>query len=68
MSVTRWLQYGADVRTVKETLGHADIQTTMRYTHFVEDHAYKTLRAAQENETQAGEKRENKDGVNLPCL
>ena len=29
------MRQGIDVRTVKELLGHADIQTTMRYAQFV---------------------------------
>ena len=47
---TQWLINGVDVRTVKELLGHADIQTTMRYLHYVQTHATQTVLKAQERE------------------
>jgi integrase/recombinase XerD len=47
---TNWLQHGADIRTVKDTLGHKDIQTTMRYLKYIESHADKALREAQGKE------------------
>lgn len=49
---TTWLQRGADIRTVKDALGHRDIQTTMRYLKHVESHADKAIREAQEREKQ----------------
>jgi hypothetical protein len=41
---------GVDIYTVKELLGHASIQTTMRYLHYVETHATKSVIAAQQTE------------------
>ena len=47
---TQWLRLGVDVRTVKHLLGHADIQTTMRYALSVPDHAIRSVRQAQRAE------------------
>ncbi|HSR69018.1 MAG TPA: site-specific integrase [Acidobacteriota bacterium] len=49
---TQWLIHGVDVNTVKELLGHATIQTTMRYAHYVQTHALKAVRGAQRNEAE----------------
>lgn len=47
---TQWLMNGVDVKTVKELLGHSTIQTTMRYVHFVETHATRSVATAQQKE------------------
>lgn len=47
---TQWLKHGVDIRTVKEWLGHRDIQTTMRYLHYVEGHAQKKFAEAEKAE------------------
>ena len=36
--VTTWLAQGGDVVKVKEAVGHADLRTTMSYTHLVREH------------------------------
>lgn len=56
---TQWLINGVDVRTVKELLGHADIQTTMRYLHYVQSHATQTVLRAQEKEQTLWERGES---------
>jgi len=35
--VTTWLAAGGDAVKVKEAMGHADLRTTMGYTHLVRD-------------------------------
>jgi site-specific recombinase XerD len=35
--VTTWLAAGGDAVKVKEAMGHADLRTTMEYTHLVRD-------------------------------
>jgi integrase len=52
---TQWLMHGADVKTVKEMLGHTDIQTTMRYVHYVESHAIQSVIRAQKQEAAAAQ-------------
>ena len=44
---TQWVKTGVDLVTVKELLGHADIQTTMRYAHFAPSHAKRSILEAQ---------------------
>jgi site-specific recombinase XerD len=41
---------GIDVRTVQELLGHADINTTMRYIHYIQSHAQKAVNKAHKKE------------------
>jgi len=48
--ITSWIQHGADLRSVQGKAGHASIQTTMRYAHYVETHADRAIREAQERE------------------
>jgi integrase/recombinase XerD len=62
MRGTRWIEYGADIETVKEGLGHLDIKTTDLYTKHVKDRVEQSLRDAQAAEKIAGEKREDKNG------
>lgn len=50
---TQWVRHGMDLRTVKELLGHSDIQTTMRYAHFSPDYATRSV-----HEIEAVESRE----------
>jgi len=48
---TQWLANGVDINTVKELLGHASIQTTMRYLHYVPTRASESVIQAQKRET-----------------
>jgi integrase len=41
--VSRLVMAGADLTTVKELAGHADLKTTMRYVHLSPDHKAKTV-------------------------
>lgn len=36
--VTTWIAEGRDVVLVKEAMGHADLRTTMGYTHLAKEH------------------------------
>lgn len=47
---SQWIRNGADIRTVKELLGHDSIDTTMIYAHFDPKHALKMILEAQRSE------------------
>ena len=47
---TQWVLHGMDIRTVQGLLGHNDIETTMRYSHFSSDHAAKKVLEVQKAE------------------
>jgi site-specific recombinase XerD len=36
--ITTWVAEGRDVTKVKEAVGHADLRTTMQYTHLAREH------------------------------
>lgn len=36
--VTKWIAEGKDVTLIKEAVGHADLRTTMGYTHLAKEH------------------------------
>jgi site-specific recombinase XerD len=50
---TQWLINGVDVRTVQELLGHSNINTTMRYVHYIQQHASDAIQRAQKREMEA---------------
>ena len=55
---TQWVKTGVDLVTVKELLGHSDIQTTMRYAHFAPSHAKRAILQAQHIEAGEVEQQE----------
>jgi len=53
---TQWVMRGIDLRTVQELLGHSDITTTMRYSHFAPSHAMRSIAEVQKAEAADVEK------------
>ena len=48
--ISEWVRRGIDLRTVQQHAGNADIETTMRYTHFNPEYAGAAVREAQKAE------------------
>jgi integrase len=62
--VSRLVMAGADLTTVKELAGHANISTTMRYAHLSPDHKAKTVELlCTDALTDAKQMRSNVDSV-----
>ena len=49
---SRLIQNGLSLYEVKEILGHSDIKTTMRYVHYVAEHAQEAVRQAEERQLE----------------
>ena len=47
---TEWIADGMTVDTVQGLLGHKDIKTTMRYVHYVAEHAQEAVREAEKRQ------------------
>lgn len=50
--VTVWLADGANPVHVKEALGHADLKTTMRYTHLAREHLRSLVKEPEKSERE----------------
>jgi site-specific recombinase XerD len=57
--VTTWLAVGTDAMKVKEPMGHADLRTTMDYTHLM----WENLRGLVESGKVLGRFREDSAGT-----
>ena len=42
--VTTWVAAGRDIAKIQAAVGHADIRTTLRYTHLVREHLLDLVR------------------------
>ena len=49
---TQWLLGGMDIKTVQALLGHKDINTTMRYVHYIQEHAAELVQKVSEKEVR----------------
>ena len=47
---TEWISDGMTVENVQGLLGHQDIKTTMRYVHYVAEHAQEAVREAEKRQ------------------
>ena len=69
---TQWISNGVDVRTVQELLGHRDIATTMRYSHYAPQHATQSIREVQKREAErfvsAQEKNRRKEETPIEAI
>ena len=46
---TRFIEYGGDIVTLQNLLGHSNIQTVTRYAHPTEKHQFKAMRKMEAN-------------------
>ena len=47
---TEWITDGMTVEKVQGLLGHKDIETTLRYVHYVAEHAHEAARQAEQRQ------------------
>ena len=47
---TQWIIDGMDIRAVQGLMGHRDLATTMRYVHYVSEHAIEAAQKAEERQ------------------